>query len=180
MSGQTIALQETDIRYIKPEIKNVRPIGYLTLTSTAFLIFVTIPSLVLVGGVIDRLYKRRLQTDVGYARLRKARTMAKKRLNRAANLMAKENGGEFYAEISGVVLKYVADKLNLSAHGLTTDRVMDLLKEQGIDDQIREETREIISQADFGRFAGSAGNQSNRQELYEKASRLIVDLEGKL
>ena len=180
VSGQTVALQETGIRYIKPEIKSSQRQGYLTLTSTVFLVFMAIPSLALLGCVGNVVRRRRLQSDVGYARLRKARSMAKKRLNRAADMMSHENGGDFYAEISGVVLKYVADKLNLSAHGLTTDRIEDLLKDRGIEDQLLAQTREIIGKADFGRFAGPTGNQSDRQELYKKTSRLIVDLEGKL
>lgn len=180
VSGQTLDLKATDIRFIKTEGTHLYRKGRVLLTSPLFITFLALPLAALVGGMIDVKRRRRLSTDIGYARLRRADAVAKKRLKKAAELLAGTNDAAFYAEISGMVLQYIADKFNLSAQGLTTDRVDELLKEASASDSLREETLNVVRLADFGRFAGGAGAEVTKEMLFEKVRNVIIGLEGSL
>lgn len=180
VSGQTLDLKATDIRFIKTGSTHWYRKGRVLLTSPMFLTLLALPLAALVGGMIDVRRRRRLSTDIGYARLRRADAVARKRLKKAAELMAGTDAAAFYAEISGMVMQYIADKFNLSAQGLTTDRVDDLLKEASVSDTLREETLTVVREADFGRFAGAAGAEVTREALFEKVRRVIVGLEETL
>lgn len=76
-----------------------------------------------------------------------------------------------------MILDYVADKFNLSPHGLTTDRVDELLREKNVEETLRNDTLTVLKEADFGRFAGAAQEADMRQNLFEKARAVIIELE---
>jgi hypothetical protein len=180
VSGQTINLNEKDIRYIITENSKLTPRGRILLNSPGFLTALALPLVVMLGGMIDIRRKRRLTKDVAYARLKRANAMARKRLKKAEEYLNGNDDSAFYAELSGVAYRYIADKFNLSAHGLTSDTVHEILKKHDVSEQLQNDTLAILSQADFGRFAGGAGKENSRKELFEKAKKVIVSLEDVL
>jgi hypothetical protein len=180
VSGQTINLKETDIRFIKPSHGPWRQVGGMLLTSPMFLTVTIIPALALLGGLVDVRRRRRLSGDIAYARLRKANAVAKKRLKKAEELLGGKDSAAFYAELSGVILQFIADKFNLSAMGLTSDRVAALLDQKAVNAALCVDVQEILKEADFGRFAGAAGDTTARQQLYERARQTVVGLEEAL
>lgn len=180
VTGQTINLTETDIRFIKMDNGRLTATGGLLLTSPIFLIVMTLPLLVVLGGMIDVSRKRRLANDIGYARQRRAASEAKRRLRLAEKYLRGSDDTAFYAELSAVVYQLIADKLNLSAHGLTSDSVRDLLLTRHISDGLLDETLFVLNQADFGRFAGGAGTEIGKREFFERAKKTIASLEGAL
>jgi hypothetical protein len=177
VSGQTINLRETDIRFIRTGDGNLVRRGRLILTSPVFLAVTALPLVALLGGIVDVRRRRRLTGDVAYARLRRANAIAKKRLKKAEKLMSNDDKAAFYAEISGVILQYIADKFNCSAHGLTSDGVEELLRQKSIDDDLWRETLALLQQADFGRFAGAAESGEARRNLFERVRKVFVGLE---
>ena len=176
VSGQTINLKETDIRFIKPQDGRLARRGRILLTSPAFIIAATLPLLVVFGGLIDVRRRQRLMNDIGYARQRRAGAEAKKRLKQAEEYLHAEDDGRFYAEISAVIYQLIADKLNLSAHGLTSDAVRGLLAEKAIAEELLSETLQVLAEADFGRFAGGAGAGNARGALFDRARRVATQL----
>lgn len=180
VSGQTINLEETDIRHIKTEESDLRPKGSILLKSPAFVTVTAIPFIALIGGLIDVRRRRRLEGDVAYARLRRANAMARKRLKKAEGLISAKDPAVYYAEISRVILEFIADKFNVSAQGLTTDKVTDLLRRRGINDDLVAASGEILQQADFGRFASGSDSEELRKRLYESVRDVFVRLEGEL
>ena len=180
VSGQTLNLKETDIRFIKSGGARFSRRGHVVLTSPLFIVFLALPPAALIGGLLDIRRRRRLAGDIGYARLRRADAVARKRLKRAQQLLAERNESAFYAEISGMVLQYVADKFNLSAQGLTSERMLELLQEKNVPDELRQEAAAILQQADFGRFAGGAGVEGGTERLFERVRQVIVGLEEAL
>ncbi len=176
VAGQTINLKETDIRFIKVDNGSLRPRGSLLLISPWFLAFLALPLVAVIGGMIDVRRKHRLQSDIAYARRRRAASEAKKRLKRAERYLQGNNDSGFYAELSAAVYQLVADKFNRSAQGLTTDGVGALLKDRKVPDQLREDATEVLTQADFGRFAGGAGVDDRKHDLFERARKVITGL----
>jgi len=180
VSGQTLNLKETDIRYIKTKNGHLTKRESVIITSPVFYTVLALPAVVLIGGIFDSRRRRKLAGDRGYARLRRARAEAKKRLKAAQELLTAGDDNAFYAEISAAILQYIADKSNLSAHGMTSDGVDELLKEKQVDEAVRKEIQELVQHADFGRFAGNARGESSPQDIYDRTAKVLADLEGAL
>lgn len=180
VAGQTINLKETDIRFIKVDDGHLARSGKILLASPLFLAFLALPLVVVLGGMVDVKRKRRLQSDVAYARRRRASGEAKRRLNTAEKHLHGNNDTGFYAEISAAIYQFIADKFNTSAHGLTTDGVQKLLVEKDVPDELLNDTLTTLREADFGRFAGGAGVDGSKRELYNQAKAIITKLGGAL
>jgi hypothetical protein len=180
VSGQTINLKETDIRFIKMDEGNLRKRGHLLLTSPIFIIITVIPMLAVIGGMFDTRRKRRLANDIGYARQRRAAAEARKRLKKAESfLQSSSHEAQFYAELSSAVHQFIADKFNVSAHGLTSERVKGLLEQKNIPEGLLENTLTVLHDVDFSRFAGGSEADS-KERIFERVRRTIIDLGGVL
>jgi hypothetical protein len=176
VSGQTINLNETDIRFIKVENGSLRRRGRILLTSPVFLTIMALPLAVIFGGMIDVRRRRRLVSDIGYARQRRAASEAKKRLKTAEDYLKSDDEAAFYAELSGVVYQFIADKFNVSAQGLTSEGVRDLFHQKNVGSELLKETVAVLEAADFGRFAGSGSAGSDREDLFRRAQAVISGL----
>ena len=95
------------------------------------------------------------------ARARGAARLARKRLTRAKSLANPETAEEFYAECNLAVLAYIGDKLNISPHGLTTERVTELLAGRGADDDLVNDTVAFLERCAFARYA--PGHRDSRR-----------------
>ncbi|MFZ5981627.1 MAG: BatD family protein [Candidatus Zixiibacteriota bacterium] len=177
-TGVVLGSDASDIRFIKEAPGDFTPKGRLVLLMPLYLILNGLFVLVFVGLVVIRLRNEKLSGDVGYARSRQASRMAHKRLARARSLATVEKAGEFYAEISLALLAYMADKLNISPHGLTSQRVADLLKEKKADTILIEQTVAFLKQCDFARFAPASLTQADIDRALDSARQIMVKMEG--
>lgn len=174
----TIGSRARDIRYIKEEIGPLTPIGRLLLVTPLYLVVNGLPMLVLAGMVFVRRRREKLAADVGYARSRKAGKVAKKRLTKAKSLAREEQAGEFYAEIYTVLTAYIADKLNISPHGLTTDRITELLQDKSAQEDLIDNIVTLLQKCDFARFAPTAIEQKDIDQSLADAEEAIIRIEG--
>ena len=69
-----------------------------------------------------------MQTDVGYARKRRALSRAKKQLSNARQLVQLDNPSEFYSTLAKTVMEHIADKLNLAPASITSDNISGILE----------------------------------------------------
>ena len=177
-TGVVLGSDASDIRFIKDAPGDLTPQGWLVLLTPLYLIVNGLFVLAFVGLVVTRLRNEKLSGDIGYARSRQASKMAHKRLARARSLAGVEKAGEFYAEISLALLAYMADKLNISPHGLTSQRVAELLGEKKADAALIEETVSFLQQCDFARFAPASLTQEDIDWALDTARRIMVKMEG--
>jgi hypothetical protein len=176
--GMTISSQAQDIRYIKENLGDLQKVGTLIIAKPIYLAVNGVPILALLGLIVYRVRREKLSSDIGYARSRAASRMARKRLAQARSLARVDSAGDFYAEISQAVTSYVADKLNISPYGLTSDRISELLRERGADDALVGETVEILQRSDFARFAPSSVTEDDIRQSLERAEDVMVRMEG--
>jgi hypothetical protein len=176
--GQTLGSDARDIRYIAQDIGDVKPSGQLVLFTPLYLIVNGLPLVVLVGLVIIRRRREKLATDTGLARSRGANRVARKHLARARSLTSPGKAVEFYAEIYRAVTSYIADKLNISPHGLTTTRIAELLAEWGADQQTIDQTNDLLNTCDFARFAPASVTDDDIGKSLKAAELLITRMEG--
>jgi hypothetical protein len=116
--------------------------------------------------------RQRFQRDVAYARNQRAYRVALKQLsdNEAADASAQ-------AAASGrALLGYLSDKLNQPTVGLTTDGLIDLLKQQArLDPALLEQVKVLLNQIDVSRFAPIS--EGSAQRLGIETRKLIDELE---
>lgn len=177
-SGVKIGTQANDIRYLKQNMGGVSEPGELVIHQPIYLILNSLPVLGLIGTILFRRRQEKLATNVGYARARSATRQAQKRLARAKALAKDEDSEKFFAEISSAVISFVADKLNISPHGLTSDQVARLLKEHGAADEVARQTVALLRECDFARYTPTGRTAAGRADLMTRAEQLMVHIGG--
>lgn len=175
---QTLGARPREIRFIKDAPGDLQPVGRILSNSTLYVVVNAASVLLLVVSVVMRVRREKLAGDIGYARARGASKQARKRLARARELANTETAEAFHAESSQVVLSYIADKLNVSPHGLTTDKVADLLRGRAAEDGLVKDTVDFLKQCDFARFAPSSVSPEDITRTLKDAEELMVRMEG--
>jgi len=176
--GQAIGSDARDIRYVRSDLGDLQPMGRLTLFTPLYLALNGAPILLLLVFVSVRRWRHKLNGDVGYARARTAGKTAKKRLARANSLASVDTAGEFFAEINAALTQYIADKLNISPYGLTSDLIKDLLEERSADENLVRDVIELLRQCDFARFAPGSVSQSDLDTALIKARSVMTAIGG--
>ena len=174
----TIGSHARDIRYIKQDMGQTSPIGQLLIVTPLYLLVNGLPVLILAGMIVVRRHRQRLSGNIAYARSRGASRQAKKRLAAARGLADKATVTEFYAEISQALTSYIADKLNISPHGLTMDSIEERLQEKSADDEFISDVQSILQQSDFARFAPASLSNDDINDSLKKAEQVMTILEG--
>jgi hypothetical protein len=109
--------------------------------------------------------------DSVYARRQNAPRIARKILAQAQQ----QSGADSYAVAQRALLGYLSDKLNRPTVGLTTNRLIELLREIQLDPTLIERVGATLAQIDVGRFAPVEAGVA--QSFISDTRRLIDDLE---
>ncbi|HWR82541.1 MAG TPA: BatD family protein, partial [Candidatus Deferrimicrobium sp.] len=173
----TIGSRASDIRYIKQDLGDTTPMGKVLLFTPLYIAVNGLPVLVLAATVLIRRRRERLTADIGYARSRKASKTARRKLARAKSRARVEHAGEFFAEVASALTSYIADKLNVSPHGLTSDRIAALLRERSADEILIREVDELLRTCDFARYAPAAIAQAEIDAALARAEQTMTRME---
>jgi hypothetical protein len=117
-----------------------------------------------------------MAANVPLARSQQARRTAHKKLAETLKEADAETDGA-YQLVSQALSSYLADKLNLSAAGLTRDMIARQLESQEIPVDLIHRALDILDWADSGRFAPVAGGRT-AADLVGEARNVIDELEG--
>lgn len=118
-------------------------------------------------------------SDAAGFRARGARKSAEERLRAAEKAHAAGDFGGFCAELASGLRGYLADRLKLSAAGLTGDVAEGALRRAGASDEACTETRRLLDACDFARYAPGAAEHSGARmaTLLEQARALLPRLD---
>ena len=130
--------------------------------------------------VIVAIFYRQAKENANIARLRrkKAGKAATKRLKVAAKLMKSNQTDAFYDELMRALLGYAADKLSIPMTELNKDNVREKLTEAKVADVVIEGYLNVLSEAEFARFAPGDPNVM-KEKLFTAAQEAINNLENK-
>ncbi len=165
------------IRYIKKNDNDFTKVGEILLFDNLYLAINTLPVLALFGAILYRRRRDKFDSDSGYARSRSAGRLAAKRLKQARSLASVAHAEEFFGEIRLAILAFVADKLNVSPHGLTIGEVTELLATAGFKDDELEKCRRLIQRADYVRYSSGAITEKDIQGSLELANEILIRLQ---
>jgi hypothetical protein len=177
LSKQEIGLAAKDIRYIKLPTSELKNQGGYLYKNPLFLFFQLIPLLAFAISWRYQRQREKLNSDIGYARLRRAHKLAKKRLGQAERLIFPEKSKEFYGEAAKAMIGYLGDKLNLPAYGLTKDRIESELSYKGVEKEKIDHLLKLLDSCDYARFAPGSSEVAEMKNFLELVEKAIVDLE---
>jgi len=172
---QDLTLLASDIRHIKtapPALATQRtPLIERPLYWLGWLA----PLLAVVGTWTWERRRRRLSSDVAYARAQRARRLARKRLAQSRK-QAREDEDTAYAAVARALSDYLGDKFNLPSAGLTRDAIRHTLAGQAVAETLITRALACLDWADSGRFAPIAAGR-DVGALIDEAESIIAELE---
>ena len=179
LSRRDIEVVGEDIRYIKPDAE-VLGAASMLYNSYWFWTLQGVLPIAFLALLLWQRHQRRLQGDVAYARQRRAKGEAGRRLARADDLLEAGTEAEFYGEVRAAVLEFVADRLNLAAAGLTIEVCTEALTARQVDAETIAALRDLLTRCDFARFAPAGGPPSDRAAARRLAEEVIAGLEKRI
>ena len=179
LSRRDIEAVGEDIRYIKPDVEALIAATMLHESYWFWTLQGALP-LAFFALLVWQRHQRRLQGDVAYARQRRAKGEAGRRLARADDLLETGTEAEFYGEVRAAVLEFVADRLNLAAAGLTIEVCAEALTARQVEDETIARLRDLLTRCDFARFAPAGGPPTDRTAARGLAEEVIAGLEKRI
>ena len=173
-----ISADARDIRFIKEDPGDLAPREGLLLTSPLYLAVNAAPVVALMVTVLMRRRREKLSGDIGYARSRRASRDARRRLARARELAKVNTAEQFFGETGQALLSFIGDKLNVSPHGLTGDRIRELLEASSADQQLEQDIIAYLERCSFARYAPASVNQADIDQALAEIEKLMMRLEG--
>jgi len=165
-----------DIRFIKGSSELARH-GRPFHRSVLFGTLLASPLLLNAALLLAVRRRDRLAASAGLARGRRAPSFARRRLKQARRMLGEGKPRAFSEEVGRALTGYLADRLNVSASGLTHEGIDGLLEDRRVDQGLRTEVRRVLEACDFARFAPvEQGPEAMRRDLSE-AEQLIARLE---
>ena len=184
LSQQEIGQAIKDIRYIKLSTSQLKNQGDHLYKNPLFLFFQLIPLLAFAISWRYQKHQEKLNSDVGYARLKRAHKLAKKKLGEAKKLISTDlkaqnswKSKEFYSEVAKAMIGYVGDKLNLPAYGLTKERIEFELSSRGIEKEKIDNLLKLLDSCDYARFAPGSSGVGEMKRFLSLVEKAVVDLE---
>ena len=180
LSKEEVRLVGQDIRFIKLSSTDLRQKGKEFYKSYLFAILLALPLLAVAVAFGSVKRQEQLAGNKAYARSRRANRLAQKQLSKARALQNEKTQKEFYAEISGALLGFAANKLDLEAAGIISDELERLLRKRNLDNDLIENYIELIRTCDYQRFAPATTGREEMSLFYQKANQAIIQLEKAL
>ena len=177
LRGEEVRALGSDIRYIKPDRMHLADQSVLLYQRSGFWFLQLVPVFGVAGAYAYRRHRVRLEGDVAYARRRRSRSEAQRRLGKAKGLLEAGDSAGFYGEVHRSLSQFVADRTNRAAAGLTADHIGAVLMEHGVDAQVIAGVQDVFGQCDQARFAPGQISEEQMQALFAQTEDLIGALE---
>lgn len=168
-----------EIRFIHIGTPDFRRTGTPLHSTAGFWVVLLLPVAAVAGATAVRRHRDRIEGDVAYARVRRARRMARKRLARAKGLAAGDPR-EFYAEVAGALQGFVADRLNVAEAGLVREEAGGLARRRGVSDRTLERLFACLDDCDLQRFAPAGAEREPPERVLDRAAAIMGDLAKEL
>ena len=167
----------TDIRYIDTNVERIKAKGekFIEYGSWTFWLCYLIPLLIAIILLIVLRKQIKENADMTRVRYKRANKVAQKRLKAAAAALKANDKNRFYEEIERAAWTYLSDRLSIPTADLNKENIATLLRQKGVSEQLIGEVTNVLSTAEFARYAPSTDPALN--DLYTATTNLINNLE---
>jgi len=118
--------------------------------------------------------RRRLQSDRGYARARRAVTKVRKTVKAA---LGRPNAVEQLSQIAGALSGYIPDRFNLPQASVTPLECADILRAHHVDESLARAVSEFLEKCDALRYAPSTAESLSPQKAADDVRTWVKQLE---
>lgn len=174
---QQVQLLTQDILPIMTSVSSLENQGNQIYKNPILAGCLAIPGVVVIVSLFIIRHKEKLQTDIGYARNKRAHAFVRKRLAAAQTALSQHIPEDFYSSLSKAMSDYFADKLNISSANSTGDTVATLLRQKGVAVEIVKEVSDCMVDFDYRRFSKKEGSLEEMEQSLRYVEQLIARLE---
>lgn len=179
LSQEEIRLLGKDIRYIKTDARGLKDQTKRIYDSGLYKLMAVLPFFYTLLFAFVRRRSQKLKSDIGYARLIRAKSNAQKLIAQAGKKHAGP-AAEFYSLAYRVIVEFIADKLNLAAASLTSTDIEKSLSAKAIDKARIKDIIQIIDTCDLYRFSSLPDNPAERKGLTARIEKAVNHLDREL
>jgi hypothetical protein len=176
VAKEDVKMLGSDIRYIKTGNIHLTKKGEYFFGSSIFIAGFAIPPLLLLAFLLLRREYIRRNSDLVLVKKRRASRLARKQLVMAEKSMKKNDKETFFENILSALYSYAANKMNIPLAELSKEKMVELLKEKNIPNEIISELVSILDQCEFARYAPVTQSE-NLHALYERTENIITKIE---
>ena len=164
----------TDIRYIdtKPQQKST---DYRVQNTDLIWLWYVVPLLIALVLLVVLRKQIKEAADINRVRYKRANKVAQKRLKTASVALKANDKNAFYAAIEQAAWSYLSDRLSIPTADLNKENIASILRQKGVDETLIAEVKEVLSTAEFARYAPSTDHAM--EDLYKATTNLINHLE---
>ena len=147
--------------------------------SLLFWLCLILPPVILI--VVAAISRKRIadSANVAKVRVKKASSVATKRLKVAHKLMKENRKNEFYDEMMRALLGYFGDKLSIPNAELSKDRIGETLSSRNVSEESVRQVIGLLDDCEYARYA--PGDDTGRMDrLYEQAAGVIGQIENSI
>jgi hypothetical protein len=182
---ERVKIIRKDIRYLKPDLAQVRDESQLALLRPTSLALHALPLLALLALAGIKRRREILAMDTPQARALRSSRAAQKWLREASALVQPAHSLEFHAAVARGLTEYVATQINVPAPSISSDTISDQLvcsqarSVSGVPfpTDLAESLRDCLARCEFARFSGSAVTEEEMRATLEQARRIITEWE---
>jgi hypothetical protein len=174
-----------DLRYVGEDVKFSSTGNRLISTkdiffgSIAFYLCLIIPFIIIVLIIIltgKQIYEN---SNIVNTKVKKASSVATKRLKKAKKLMNDGKKEEFFDETLRALWGYVSDKLAIPVAQLSKDNIQEALKKRSVSDDLIVVFTKLLDDCEFARYA--PGDDKGRMDhIYDEAANTISKMENSI
>jgi hypothetical protein len=141
--------------------------------SLVFWLVQCIPPVLVLTALFHARHAARMRSDAGYARLRGAGRMTRRRLASVEAALREGKAGEFYSCLARVMTMYVADRLTIPPGGLTTEIINEKIMAAGVPAELAERLDRLLRECDLSRFTVATVGRAEMEKSYREAVGIL-------
>ncbi|HEU4930058.1 MAG TPA: BatD family protein [Candidatus Krumholzibacteria bacterium] len=175
--GDDFEVINRDVRFIHPVPANLTAASSRFYQSPMFFAAHALPLLALGLSMVVERKRRRLRSDVGFARASRALREAEKKLSDAERAFRAGQAEDGFGRVHAALFGYFADRANAPAAGLTSDDIEKYLRSSNASDDTVAAVREIVAACDAARYAAGAASAERGMQIAARSRDVIAALE---
>ncbi len=173
LSKEEISLLGEDIRFITRESGTWRLRRSTFLSSVWFWLLNLIAFLIFISSVGFRWWTDKLETNITFARRRRAWNSAQTKIKEAESIMNSEMDESFYTSLDHAIVGFISDRLGLPKSGIGINEIRDKLGMKNIDSDIVEKVSAFINDLSLARFSFQSMDESRNKSLIQDCKSLL-------
>ena len=165
----------TDIRYIDTKAPKATNHNSQITNYNYIWLWYVVPLIIALVLLVVLRKQIKEAADLTKVKYKRANKVAQKRLKAAAAALKANDKDAFYAAIDQAAWTYLSDRLSIPTADLNKENIATLLRQKGVSETLISEVRDMLSTAEFARYAPSTGHAM--EDLYKATTNLINQLE---